>query len=551
MSFQQSVIFPILKKGDPNQADNYRGISFLNSALKILIGVMANRFKSWTSQNRCLSEFQAGFRENYSTIDQIFILNTTAQTFIREKRKLYAFFVDLKAAFDTVDRSALFYKLYNIGLSRKFGNLIEKLYEQTTSAVWDGSQLSNFFETVTGVKQGCNLSPQAFIMFIDDISDYLCGGVRIGGILIKVLMYADDLVLLADTPERLQRMINQLKKYCDEWRLNVNINKSKTMVFRKGGGCYARNEKWFFDGQELETVKSYKYLGINICYMNMEQHFQEKLSSSKSAISAAWKNCLEDKHISMRIKYQLFQAVSKSIMLYGAQVWGYKSYDTVEKLLRIFLKRIFKLPQSSPNHMLFVETGISPLFIETLRLHFNFIAKTMVLDGERLTKRIASYVIEKRILFYEHWKALAEFAGQTLRITMDNIHQWKEEFDSLIEAVDEKIRAESIEKALTSTHREIYASLNHNLCENNYFNEKYSTDTISTVFKARGEIMDLNFIPHREDLQIFCTICNMRERENIYHFLGRCPVSLKGVQDSFFWETRTGGTRNENDFKWR
>lgn len=489
------------------------------------MGILTKRFQDWIEQNNLLSEFQAGFRANYSTADHIFILSTVAMNFIRLRKKLYVFFVDLKAAFDAVDRNALFYKLCNRGLSRKFLSFMITLYERTSSAVWDGKQLSNFFDTTTGVKQGCNFSPLAFAMYIDDITEVLPGGISIGGVCIKVLLYADDLVLLADSPESLQRMINRLQKYCEDWRLSVNVSKSKAMIFRGGGGRYARGESWMFNGQEVEIVKTYKYLGINITSnMNMEHHLKERLTTAKIAISAAWKNCLEDKNITLRIKYLVFQAVAKSILLYGAQAWGYKSYETVEKLLRYFLKRIFRLPQCTPNNMLFVETGLPPLYIDTLKLHFDYILKSLAMGEERLTKRIAMYVIEAKILWFDEWQKLAEFCGHTFTLNLNNVFRWKEELYNLLKVLADKLHADSIEHVESSVHREIYARLNHRLGDKNYFNDKYTADMISTIFKVRGEIMFLNYMPHREDLPIYCTLCNLRKRENVYHFLGTCPI---------------------------
>ncbi|XP_055910388.1 uncharacterized protein LOC129944748 [Eupeodes corollae] len=92
--FHKSIIFPLHKKGSYEDPAIYRGISFLNTCAKLFAGLIHNRLSKWVEDKNILWEFQAGFRKSYSTIDHI-----------------YAFFIDFRAAFDSVDRQALFYKL--------------------------------------------------------------------------------------------------------------------------------------------------------------------------------------------------------------------------------------------------------------------------------------------------------------------------------------------------------------------------------------------------------------------------------------------------------
>ena len=74
-------------------------------------------------------------------------------------------------------------------------------------------------------------------------------------------MFADDVVIFSDTTEGLQESLNNLKQYCDKWNLSVNIEKTKIMVFRKGG-VLSQNETWTFDNNEIEIVNNSNYLGV-------------------------------------------------------------------------------------------------------------------------------------------------------------------------------------------------------------------------------------------------------------------------------------------------
>lgn len=81
----------------------------------------------------------------------------------------------------------------------------------------------------------------------------------IGDVMCKILMYADDLVLVANSPHDLQINISILDEYFAKWGLTLNLGKSKIIVFRNGGPLKS-NEHWHYRGEEIEVVNSYKYL---------------------------------------------------------------------------------------------------------------------------------------------------------------------------------------------------------------------------------------------------------------------------------------------------
>ena len=81
-------------------------------------------------------------------------------------------------------------------------------------------------------------------------------------IFVKILLflYADDTILLSESSEDLQRMLNTFGQYCEDWKLNVNIEKTKILIFSRGK--ISRNEKYYLNNAEIEIVKDYKYLGV-------------------------------------------------------------------------------------------------------------------------------------------------------------------------------------------------------------------------------------------------------------------------------------------------
>lgn len=531
--FKEALIFPIHKKGSRADPANYRGISFLNASYKVFTAVLQRRLTTWIEVNKLFKEYQAGFRPGYSTIDHIFVLRSIAESFLVKRKKLYAFFVDFKAAFDTVDRKALLLKLFNMGISIKFGRVLQNLYEDTLAAVWNGDTLSEWFHTKTGVRQGCSLSPVLFALFIEDIVDSLPGGIEYAGVSIKALLFADDIVLLAYSPETLQLMINRLAEYCSLWSLVVNLEKSKVMIFKNGGGRNCSNENWTFNGEQVGIVNEYKYLGVYLTKnLSLEKHLKEKLTKAKTAINTTWKKCFANKNIAHSSKYKVLEAVAESILFYAAQVWGSKRYDAVEKLLRYYIKRTFHLPPSTPNYLLSIETGLSPLFIKTLKLQFGYVLKVLNMDNHRLPKKVALRAIGNRSSWYRDWIELAQSCGMELNLDPEAHQNWKPILTELILKLDLQYRDNCCTEAAESTHRRVYSRLSYNL-DCNYFRDEYSTEVISMMVKLRGELIQLNFIPHRSELPVLCGICNKAEREDVFHFMGRCPT-LRETRRHFF-----------------
>ena len=121
-------------------------------------------------------------------------------------------------------------------------NIVKSMYEnfKTSCKVKHNNQLSESFVSTLGVRQGESLSPFLFSMYLNDIEEFFMTngfeGVDIGMLKLFLLLYADDIVLFSESEKGLQHGLNLLEKYCDKWKLQVNINKTKVMIFRKGGG---------------------------------------------------------------------------------------------------------------------------------------------------------------------------------------------------------------------------------------------------------------------------------------------------------------------------
>ena len=163
--WRSSVIIPIFKKGSRVCCENHRGISLVSVASKLLTGIILRRLVN--ARERQIRENQAGFRPGRGCIDHIFTLRQILEHRHSYKRPTLVVFLDLKAAFDSVDRTCLWHCLSLKGVPQIFINLLKSLYSETRARVRVYGELSPEFTTESGVRQGCPLSPFLFNFVMD------------------------------------------------------------------------------------------------------------------------------------------------------------------------------------------------------------------------------------------------------------------------------------------------------------------------------------------------------------------------------------------------
>ena len=132
-------------------------------------------------------------------------------------------------------------------------------------------KISQTFHTTIGLKQGDVLSLILFNIYINDSPRQLLENSRFPDTIndipylnetkINNLLFASDLPIFLLSKEDLQKQISILEQYSNEWGLELNLSKTKIMIFNKQGATI-RKFKFYFQGQEIEIVKQYTYLGF-------------------------------------------------------------------------------------------------------------------------------------------------------------------------------------------------------------------------------------------------------------------------------------------------
>ena len=215
----KAIITPIPKgaKCDPHVPLNYRGISLLSCVSKAYSGIINKRITRYLDDTNFLVDEQNGFRKDRSCEEHIFSLHSMIQTNIKSKKSVFGAFIDLEKAFDWVDRDLLFYKLLHNNINGNIYNAIKLLYTNTLSCMKINNLYTDWFQIFNGVRQGDTLSPTLFSFFINDLASELKElglGIDINGTKICILLYADDMVLIANSEAELQSMLNVMYQWC-------------------------------------------------------------------------------------------------------------------------------------------------------------------------------------------------------------------------------------------------------------------------------------------------------------------------------------------------
>ena len=246
------------------------------------------------------------------------------------------------------------------------------MYTNLKSCVSLNNKLSDFFISNMGVRQGENLSPFLFSIFMNDLEDYLEQH-GLSGIICEtqdaeyiavtyfklfILLYADDTVIISETSDVLQEALNTFESYCNDFKLSVNISKTKIVIFSKGK--QNKNLLFRFNNSIIEIVSEYKYLGIimsrNGSYVKSLKHTAEQATRAMYGLFS------KIRHLSLPadVIVDLYEKTIKPILLYGCEIWGFGKFEILERAQLKFFKSLFGLKKSTPSNIIYGELGYIP-----------------------------------------------------------------------------------------------------------------------------------------------------------------------------------------------
>ena len=536
-SWCKGLIIPIYKKGDTCDPNNYRGITLTSCFAKFFTVILNNRLKNWAEQNDILTDAQFGFRKSFGTTDAVFILNALIEKQFNSKCKLYSCFIDFKKAFDSIDRNSLWYKLCKSGIDGKMLNVLKSMYQNVKMQVKHINSLSQLFESNIGLFQGETTSPIMFSLFLNDIEQSFqlnLDGLTLDQINIFLLMFADDAVLLSETKEGLQDLLKELENYCKRWNLTVNIEKTKVMIFRKGGR-YSQDCSFTYAGETIEIVQNFNYLGVVFSSGGSFQKATDTFVGKALRSMCSLHNLTKGYEVPPYILFNLFDSYVASILSYNCEVWGFNQSENVERVHRKFCKQILNVKKSTNSKALLAEVGRFPLIINR---HIRIVKYWLKLFQEKSGNCILATLLNHQFDVIrinptvKYWtnrvKTLLENTGfNEIWLFPESIIP--EKFFPLFATRLKDIYISNWRTGMSqSSSMQLYANLK-TIYERSSFisvlENKYQRNIIAKIRLSSHELkIETGRHNKTERKNRICDLCSLNDIEDEFHFTLICPI---------------------------
>jgi exonuclease III len=328
---KKGLICPVFKDGEARDPNNYRGITVTSAVGKLYGRVLLGRIQGWCEG--WLGEEQAGFRAKRGCEEQRVILAEAVSKANRLKEPLFLAFIDFRKAYDYVWRQGLWWKLIKKGVDPKILRVLMELYQENPTQVGVGGWKTKVFNILAGLKQGCVLSPTLFIIFLDDLIEEIkkvCPGYRVGvGLRVSLLLFADDLVIMANTQRELQAALEVLSEYCRIWRLQVNLKKCKVVMVGKA----KMNGPIKYRGEPMEIVKEFVYLGIPIQGTGGWNGAIKRAIEKARKRTAKLRGILGDRRLPIALRSELVRLVVRGTLEFGLEGVDHKDRKELETVM--------------------------------------------------------------------------------------------------------------------------------------------------------------------------------------------------------------------------
>ena len=251
---------------DKYQACNYRPISLLSCLGKMLERYIYRYLLDELNSKNFFNDNQAGFRKKRTTAEHLFRLAQQTSNGFKKRKCTLALFLDVRAAFDSVWKAGLKYKINKIGLSKQMRNLLFSFLDERTLRVNVNGIWSEVVTLEAGTPQGSCLSPILYIIFVNDVTDALDLNK------LSASQFADDIGLwcthsdLRTAQLIIQDAIKRLETWCQKWYVSLHPAKSKLLLLSKCFRHWTEVEDkglsvTLFD-ETVSVVNEAKFLGV-------------------------------------------------------------------------------------------------------------------------------------------------------------------------------------------------------------------------------------------------------------------------------------------------
>lgn len=386
--WKEGLLIKLPKKGNRTDCNNWRGITLLSTVSKVLSKIILYRIQGAIEDT--IRGEQAGFRRGTSCVDQITSLRIIVEESVEWRKPLFMTFVDFEKAFDSINRQFIWDALMHKGVPEKIVNIIKEAYDGFNCRVVHNGKLTEPFNVTTGVRQGCLLSPLIFIVVMDAIMLKITHEKNRGipwtaSSSLEDLDFADDICLLSNTHDDMQRKITALDKTANMAGLKISRKKTEEMRV-----CSDKNPPLLLENHRITQAADFCYLGSIITPQGgTERDVESRINKARGAFSQL-KSLWRSSNISRTTKIRIFNTNVKTVLLYGCETWkvtkgiSHKLQVFVNNCLRTIIRR--RWPDTITNVELWKVTNQKPIDIDIQERKWRWLGHTLRRPDDHIPK---------------------------------------------------------------------------------------------------------------------------------------------------------------------
>lgn len=311
--WKTAKVTPVHKSGDKLSVKNYRPISLLCTAGKVLEHFIFKHLVTYLESNMFFTSNQHGFRRGFSTVTQLIHTTNDISKVLDKGGQIDAIFLDFEKAFDRVPHSNLMLKIRNLVKNEKITQWLDSYLSSRYQYVQIGDSASHLSSVVSGVPQGSVLGPLLFIIYLNDLQ-FDCP--------VRFRFFADDCVVYlpiesVNDQKVLNKYLTAVSNWCADWNMSLNTTKCRqmTITHKKFPFQYA----YQINNVELEVVNEFKYLGVTMTSnLTWNKHIQNITSS---ALRRLWLLRHRLQHCTSRTKTVAYTTLVRPLLEYADVVW--------------------------------------------------------------------------------------------------------------------------------------------------------------------------------------------------------------------------------------
>jgi len=309
--WKSAYITPLFKKGDPCKASNYRPVSLTSIPCKLLEHIVHSNVINHLLSHKVLTDSQHGFRKKRSCESQLILTADDLARGIEDNEQVDVIFLDFSKAFDKVHHFSLLKKLNHYGVNRELLDWTKDfLFGRTQRVVVEG-KFSDPAAVTSGVPQGTVLGPLLFLIYINDLPNYISEGST-------VRLFADDSAVYRrirseEDAQLLQKDLDSLQQWESNW--SMEFHPQKCQVLRVTNKRTPLKYQYSIHEQELEETANAKYLGVTINNkMSWNTHINAICTKANNTMNFLHRN-FRGSHC--KTKELLYKAYARPILEYG------------------------------------------------------------------------------------------------------------------------------------------------------------------------------------------------------------------------------------------